>query len=335
MRIIRIIMLSDEQYKPILKRVATEMGLMFFESKEAINENSSFAFWQQHDSNVKIAFHFNYQIAVKDNKMTFTDFDNSKTIEERINEDILNSRIKRLILDEESLTYMGKTKNQISGNHKKMKRLRKLEGFFQHNVVKTENPDTQSISLGNGIMKNSRITIYGENNTLIIEDGYYIDNMELLIRGNNNTVHIGKSFELNYNTDHGPLYLSAKDNNNNINLGDNIHIRGSAEIVCMEGTSIAIGDNFGMSNETIIRSGDGHRIIDRDGTRSNLSKSITIGSDCWLARRGIILKGVELKDYTIVGTGALVTKKYEQGNIVLGGNPARIIKKDVTWFPGR
>jgi|GEM_PF-766376 len=335
MRIIRIKLTSEDEYKDLLKKITTEIGLMFTEDEKTLDDTSSFAIWYPHGIDSGITIPFNYYISINKHVMSFVDYDNNKTFEEPIDNATLHLRIKRLILDEESTTYISKTKNQISGNKHRMKRIKKLEGFFHHNIVKVENPHSNSISIGTGTMINSKITIYGNNNALIIEDGYHINNMELLIRGDNNTVRIGEQFDLNYNTNHGPLYLSAKDNNNNINLGSNIHIRGSAEIVCMEGTSLIIGDNFGMSNETIIRTGDGHRIIDQEGKRSNPSKSIIIGSNCWLARRGIILKGVELKDYTIVGTAALVTKKYDEGNIVLGGNPARIIKHGVTWFPGR
>ena len=243
--------------------------------------------------------------------------------------------LKRFVLDEESAAYIQKTQNQIGGKFRKMKRMYRMEGMLSHNVILMEHPKENVVKIGKGRMRRAKITIYGTGNTLIIEDGFNINHLELLIRGSHNVVHIGKCFELNYNTDHGPLYLSAKDDRNTIRLGNNIHVRGSAEIVCMEGTSLVIGDNFGMSNETIIRTGDGHRILDRDGTRSNPSRSIKIGNDCWLARRGVILKGVELKDYTIVGTAALVTKKYDHGNIVLGGNPAKIIKENVTWLPGR
>lgn len=335
MRIIKIKAVSNEKYKDMLKRIALEIGLLFLESTNDINDNSSFIFYQSHDCDLDVSLSFNYCIRINDDMIVFNDLDNNKTIEEETNNSTLQSRIKQLILDEESVTYIGKTQNQISGNKRRMKRMRRLEGFFHNNVFKVENLKKQTIHIGSGTIVNSKITVYGIDNTLIIEDGFHINNMELLIRGSNNTVIIGKNFDLNYNTNHGPLYLSAKDDNNNISLGDNIHIRGSAEIVCMEGTSLTIGDNFGMSNETIIRTGDGHRIIDCDGKRSNPSKSIVIGSNCWLARRGIILKGVELKDYTIVGTAALVTKKYSEGNIILGGNPAKIIKQGVTWFPGR
>lgn len=39
------------------------------------------------------------------------------------------------------------------------------------------------------------------------------------------------------------------------------------------------------------------------------------------------MPGVELGDFTIVGAGSVVTKSFKEGYCVIGGNPARIIKK--------
>lgn len=329
MRIIVVQIKALEESKEYFQMFAKEIGFYFVEEGESVNTKQSAVIWGEN-----INQDCDYVITYADGALDMK----SKREEQHITEvapEELVKKVKRFVLDQESLFYIEKTQNQIGGKFQKMKRLYRLEGFGHKNKVLVQNPETQTIKIGNGDMKMTKITIYGTNNTLIIEDGFRITNMELLIRGSGNYVRIGENFELNYNTNHGPLYLSAKDNNNTMVLGDNIHVRGRAEIVCMEGTELRIGDNFGMSNETIIRTGDGHRIFGINGERVNPAKSIKIGNDCWLARRGIILKGVELKDYTIIGTAALVTKKYDKGNIILGGNPAKIIKEDVTWLPGR
>jgi carbonic anhydrase/acetyltransferase-like protein (isoleucine patch superfamily) len=57
------------------------------------------------------------------------------------------------------------------------------------------------------------------------------------------------------------------------------------------------------------------------------SKDIHIGKYCWIGMGAIILPGVVLGDYTVVGAGAIVTKSFEEGYQVIGGNPARVIKK--------
>ena len=53
---------------------------------------------------------------------------------------------------------------------------------------------------------------------------------------------------------------------------------------------------------------------------------ITIGDNFWAGGGAIILPGVTLGDNVVVGAGAVVTKSFGD-NVVLAGNPARIIKE--------
>lgn len=53
---------------------------------------------------------------------------------------------------------------------------------------------------------------------------------------------------------------------------------------------------------------------------------IDIGKHCWFGMGAIVLPGVSLGDFTIVGAGAVVTKSFPDGYCVIAGNPARLIK---------
>lgn len=61
---------------------------------------------------------------------------------------------------------------------------------------------------------------------------------------------------------------------------------------------------------------------------SNMFGKITIGNNSFIGARSVIMYGVELGDNTIVAAGSVVTKSFRDGNIVIGGNPAKIIG---TW----
>jgi acetyltransferase-like isoleucine patch superfamily enzyme len=61
--------------------------------------------------------------------------------------------------------------------------------------------------------------------------------------------------------------------------------------------------------------------------RKHIPSSVYIGQYCWIGMGAIILPGVVLGDYTIVGAGSIVTKSFPDGYCVIGGNPAKLIKK--------
>ncbi|MOA54292.1 putative lipopolysaccharide biosynthesis O-acetyl transferase WbbJ [compost metagenome] len=44
-----------------------------------------------------------------------------------------------------------------------------------------------------------------------------------------------------------------------------------------------------------------------------------------------VLKGSELRAESVVGTGSVVSRAFEQGNCVIAGVPARIIRQGIRW----
>jgi len=57
------------------------------------------------------------------------------------------------------------------------------------------------------------------------------------------------------------------------------------------------------------------------------AEPIRIGNDCWVGAGAIILPEVELGDHTVVAAGAVVTKSFSDGDQIIGGCPARVLKK--------
>lgn len=57
------------------------------------------------------------------------------------------------------------------------------------------------------------------------------------------------------------------------------------------------------------------------------SGPVLIGDNCWLGANAVILPEVELGEHTIVAAGSVVTKSFKEGNQVLAGVPARVVKR--------
>jgi len=87
---------------------------------------------------------------------------------------------------------------------------------------------------------------------------------------------------------------------------------------------IVIGKNVWIAHGVNFISQD-HSNIDYNQYKTE--NPIVIGDNCLIGANSIILPGVQLGEHTIVGAGSVVTKSFLEGNIIIAGNPAKIVKK--------
>jgi acetyltransferase-like isoleucine patch superfamily enzyme len=82
----------------------------------------------------------------------------------------------------------------------------------------------------------------------------------------------------------------------------------------------------------IVSTSDFHSVIDvRSGQRTNQAKDVQIGDRVWLNRDFTVLKGANIGNDSVVGTKAVVTSGTYENNVVLAGNPAKVVKRNITW----
>lgn len=94
---------------------------------------------------------------------------------------------------------------------------------------------------------------------------------------------------------------------------------------------IKIGDNcfFGWNNS--FNTHDGHKVTIGDGSPSIGEGNIIIGDHTWITTYCVFLKNSGVSNDTIVATNSVVCKQYTDTNVLIGGHPASVIKKDVKW----
>lgn len=86
--------------------------------------------------------------------------------------------------------------------------------------------------------------------------------------------------------------------------------------------SVEIGDDTLIAEMVTIRD-HGPKPYRRQGF---VSAPIRIGQNVWIGNKVTITKGINIGDNSVVAANAVVTKDVEP-NVVVGGVPARIIKK--------
>lgn len=91
----------------------------------------------------------------------------------------------------------------------------------------------------------------------------------------------------------------------------------------VSGGSIVIGDRCTITHGCIILSHD--RSKKRINPQDQGAGTVRLGNDVFVGVNSVILRDVMIGDYSIVGAGSVVTKDVPP-NVVVAGNPARIIK---------
>lgn len=81
-----------------------------------------------------------------------------------------------------------------------------------------------------------------------------------------------------------------------------------------------------------VRIAPGVKIVSANHNVNNYDKHdptppIKIGDNIWIGANAVILPGVEIGNHTVIAAGAVVSKSFPEGNCILGGVPAKIIKK--------
>ena len=110
-----------------------------------------------------------------------------------------------------------------------------------------------------------------------------------------------------------------------IRIGSNTNI--CSNIVTSEAYLIEIGDKTTISTNVEFVTHD-NSISKVLPNTTDLFGRITIGKNCFIGESSIIMYGVTLADNIIVASGSVVTRSFDESNIIIGGNPARKIS---TW----
>ncbi len=134
-------------------------------------------------------------------------------------------------------------------------------------------------------------------------------------------------------------------NDGSITVGDKVLLHRFVKLSAYGG-KISIGDRCYIGDRTEIHSGVEVKIgngvniawdcniLDRDyhafEADEEVKKKVVIEDNVWIGVRSTILKGVTIGEGSVVAAGSVVTKDVPSKCLV-GGNPAKVIKENVTW----
>lgn len=201
-----------------------------------------------------------------------------------------------------------------------------MVGNDHDKIVVEDKGDNNFVKIDKSVSVKSKlhIVIEGDDNNVVIGPKCSVFNYYIRLKGNGNIVNIGRRCRLNG-------LISAKGGGNNINIGRFCTLVG-VRIETEYGQSVEIGEDCIFSLGVRIRTGDSHSIMSIESKqRINMPQSVKIGKHCWIGFDSKIAKGSILQDNTIVGACSYVSRKYEEGNCIVAGAPAAIVKRGTIW----
>lgn len=111
-----------------------------------------------------------------------------------------------------------------------------------------------------------------------------------------------------------------------LRIGNHVSINRGSNLSCVGG--ITIGDHVAIGHGTSIMSTN-HGFAGSAGPtiyQPITTAPVTIASNVWIGAKVTILAGVSIPSGTVIAAGAVVTKSFDQPDMIIAGVPAKPIK---------
>ncbi len=187
----------------------------------------------------------------------------------------------------------------------------------ENNVIDIDSRDQHSQA--------GKIYINGDNNYIRIGRGCVSDKDMHIVIESNCRFDVGEHVRLSMaNIYVGPSSI--------LRIGDRTGFTGLVHLNPVEAKAIEIGTDCSIASGL---DDDERFSLDRHPgyrQRLNPAKPVRVGNHVWIANHATLLKGSVVGDNAIIGAHAVVTGTVPP-HCVAAGNPARIVREDVTWRP--
>ncbi|PZX19158.1 acetyltransferase-like isoleucine patch superfamily enzyme [Breznakibacter xylanolyticus] len=112
-----------------------------------------------------------------------------------------------------------------------------------------------------------------------------------------------------------------------VEIGDGGYINGNTNIIIMH--ELKIGRQCAISWNCQFLDEDFHSIY-YEGKKEKKS-GIIIGDKVWIGCNVKLYKGTKIADNCVIAADSVVRGCFDETNCLIAGNPAKIIKRNVTW----
>lgn len=114
-----------------------------------------------------------------------------------------------------------------------------------------------------------------------------------------------------------------------VTFGPDFVLSAESQLVCRD--RITFGRGCLISWDVLVLDTDFHPVLADGSGPAQAHEPVAFGDRIWIGARSSILKGVQLEDDVVVAAGAVVTRSEPRSNVILGGNPAKVVREGVRW----
>ena len=186
------------------------------------------------------------------------------------------------------------------------------------------------IKIGDNVVLSGSVT--GKNNNIVIGNARSPSTLRVFINGDDNIIHIEDFYQIK------DLQVSCGNHvpahRTRVSVGRQFSIEpGCAFLLYNTGNLLSIGSDCLFSNGITIRCGESpHLLFDQTtGEYLDISEGVRIGNHVWVGEQVYVTKRATVADDSIVAACAVVTRCFTQRNVVVGGNPAKVVRQGIQW----
>lgn len=112
-----------------------------------------------------------------------------------------------------------------------------------------------------------------------------------------------------------------------VSIGKGGYTNCNTHVIIMH--NLQIGDHCIISWDCQFLDEDFHK-VEYENKRTS-SDSIIIGDNVWIGCGAKIYKGTKIPNGCVIASNAIVRGEFYEENSIIGGNPAKVIKKGISW----
>lgn len=202
-----------------------------------------------------------------------------------------------------------------------------LYASFRNNKIFIVKTDGTKVKVKK--IKGINITFLGNNNYIEIYEPFNFNKCNIACIENVNIVIQSTKYRI-YGLDIGRWGCK----NTTIKIGKDLY-GNPCRLTPFPNGDIIIGDDCMLGYGCEIRTSDEHLIYNREFPKINKhenNKPVILKNHVWIGSGALVLKGCIIPENSVIGANAVVAnKKYEKTNIVIAGNPAKIVKENIVW----